>query len=87
MVGIVFAVIFGVALIGIIAFVVFKKVTGKSQSQFSPTTMTFIGGDGDSYMDDNEVFDDEGNDVAMGESYDPYEHHKGTNRQDISHVV
>jgi len=71
-VGIVFAVIFGVALIGIIAFVIFKKLTV---------------GDGDSYMDDNEVFDDEGNDVAMGESYDPYEHHKGTNRQDISHVV
>ena len=38
-------------------------------------------------MGENEVFDDEGNDVAMGESYDPYEHHKGTNRQDISHVV
>ncbi|CBY31626.1 unnamed protein product [Oikopleura dioica] len=71
-VGIVFAVIFGVALIGIIAFVIFKKVTGA---------------DSDSYMGENEVFDDEGNDVAMGESYDPYEHHKGTNRQDISHVV
>ncbi|CAG5109768.1 Oidioi.mRNA.OKI2018_I69.chr2.g4260.t1.cds [Oikopleura dioica] len=69
-VGIVFAVIFGVALIGIIAFVIFKKVTG---------------GDSDSYVDENEVFDDEGNDVAMGESYDPYEHHKGTSRQDFSH--
>jgi hypothetical protein len=66
-VGIVFAVIFGVACLGVVGFIVYKKMSD------------------DEYDEEHDAFDDDANDVQIGEAYAPYDHK--SSRQDFSHVV
>ena len=81
-VGIVFAVIFGVACLGVIGFIIYKKMSGKYFfRKFSPMNGILA----DEYDEEHDAFDDDANDVQIGEAYAPYDHK--SSRQDFSHVV
>lgn len=71
-VAIVFGIIFGVALLGVLGYIIITKLTG--------------GGDGDSHYADSEVFEDGQADVMIGENYGMPSGSKN-NRQEQSLVV
>ena len=81
-VGIVFAVIFGVACLGVIAFIVYKKMSGNRLFLLKKLITISID---DEYDEEHDAFDDDANDVQIGEAYAPYDHK--SSRQDFSHVV
>ena len=76
-----FAVIFGVACLGVIGFIVYKKMSGKFITQISKINRI----QDDEYDEEHDAFDDDANDVQIGEAYAPYDHK--SSRQDFSHVV